>query len=97
MHLNFKDTGYAALNDLYSLANSEYYQGNIAYNKALLTGGNESLAYFARAATAYTRSQAHAVQVYEALAPAPTSPTDLGLKPFGGDWATWETSVGKGK
>jgi len=93
MQLNFTDTGYAALDDLYSQANAEYYEGNIASDRALLSSGNESLQLFAEAATAYTRSQAHARQVYEALVPQPTSPSDLGLKPFGGDWATWETTV----
>ena len=27
MHLNYTDNGYAPLNDLYSLANAEYYRG----------------------------------------------------------------------
>lgn len=94
MQLNFRDTGYAALDDLYSLANAEYYQGNVAFDRALLSSGNESLRHFADAATAYTRSQAHSRQVYEALVPPPTRPSDLGLRPFGGDWATWETRVG---
>jgi hypothetical protein len=93
MELNFTDTGYAALDDLYSQANAEYYEGNVARDRALLSSGNESLRHFAGAATAYTRSQAHARQVYEALVPQPTSPSDLGLRPFGGDWATWETTV----
>ncbi len=97
MGLNFTDTGYAALNDLYSLANTEYYRGCNALNKAIMANGHEALEYMADAATAFTRSQAHAMQVYEALVPAPTSPTDLGLKPFGGDWATWETEVGSVK
>jgi hypothetical protein len=95
MRLNFQDKGYAALNDLYSLANSQYYRGNIAFNRALLANGSKKLAYFAKATTAYTRSQAHAMQVYEALVPAPTRPADLGLKSFGGDWAVWETDIGK--
>jgi hypothetical protein len=93
MQLNFTDAGYAALDDLYSLANAEYYQGNVALDRGLLSTGHEALRNFAEAATAFTRSQAHAMQVYEALAPQPTSPTDLGLRPFGGDWATWETTV----
>jgi hypothetical protein len=97
MYLNFTDTGYSALNELYSLANAEYYQGKIYFNKGLLANGNDSLYWLAKAATSFTRSQAHAQQVYEALVPAPTSPSDLGLKPFGGDWATWETKVGKTK
>ncbi|MFC1557493.1 C45 family autoproteolytic acyltransferase/hydrolase [candidate division KSB1 bacterium] len=95
MHMNFTDTGYTALNELYSLANAEYYSGSNAFNKAIVSGGNEALSYYAKAVTAYTRSQAHAMQVYEALVPAPTSPSDLGLQPFGGDWSQWETSVGK--
>jgi hypothetical protein len=93
MHLNFTDTGYAALDDLYSQANAEYYEGNMAFDRALLSTGHESMKQLAQAATSYTRSQAHARQVYEALVPQPTSPTDLGLRPFGGDWATWETNV----
>lgn len=93
MQLNYRDTGYAALQDLHSLANAEYYRGDIALDQAKLSSGNEALAAFAKAATQYTRSQAHAMQVHEALVPQPTSPTDLGLRPFGGDWADWETTV----
>ena len=95
MYLNFTDTGYAALNELYSLANAEYYRGKVFLNKGLLADGNKALYHLAKAATSFTRSQAHALQVYETLAPAPTSPSDLGLKPFGGDWASWETDVGR--
>jgi hypothetical protein len=97
MVLNFTDTGYAALDELYSLANAEYYQGKVFFNKGLLASGNDTNRYFAKAATSFTRSQAHAQQVYEALVPAPSSPSDLGLRPFGGDWATWETSIGRSK
>ncbi len=97
MHRNYTDAGYAALNEMYSLANAEYYQGKVYLNRGLLASGHEALRHLAQAATAFTRSQAHALQVYEALLPAPTSPSDLGLKPFGGDWATWETRVGKAK
>ncbi len=95
MYLNFTDAGYAALDDLYSLANAEYYRGKVFFNRARLASGNDVLYYLAKAATSFTRSQAHALQVYEALVPAPTSPSDLGLKPFGGDWATWETNLKK--
>ena len=95
MHLNFTDTGYEALEELYSEANAEYYQGSLAMDRALLGSGQEALKHFAAAATLYTRSQDHARQVYEALVPQPTSPTDLGLRPFGGAWASWETRVGQ--
>jgi hypothetical protein len=93
MQLTYRDTGYSALEEIYSLANTEYYEGNMARDEALLSSGAEALRHFHRAATAYTRSQAHAMQVYEALVPQPTSPTDLGLRPFGGEWAQWETTV----
>ena len=95
MHLNFTSAGYAALNELYSLANSELYRGNKMLNKALLADSKSKLYLLAKSVTFFSRSQAHATQVYEALVPAPTSPSDLGLKPFGGDWAEWETKVGK--
>ena len=95
MQLSPVDKGYEGVNKIYSIANAEYYQGNQLMNKALLASGNEALILFSKAATAYTRSQAHASQVYEAIIPPPTSPSDLGLKPFGGDWTSWETNVGR--
>ena len=97
MHFNLTDPGYVGLSELYGKANTEYFRGRNAFTQALLAEGNEALSGFAQAATAFTRSQALAQQVYEALKPPPTSPSDLGLKPFGGDWATWETRVGKKK
>ena len=95
MWVNYNDNGFGILEDYYSKANKEYYRGNISYNRALLAKGDKQMYLFSQAATAYAKSQAIARQVYEFLAPPPTSPSDLGLKPFGGDWAKWETSVGK--
>jgi hypothetical protein len=95
MRMNMTDAGYAYLEGLYARANAEYYRGNDALNNALLAEGNDAIALFAKAATAYTRSQARAVQVFEALVPPATSPSDLGLRLFGGDWTEWETKVGK--
>jgi hypothetical protein len=89
MRLNYTDTGYAALDELYSKANAEYYDGINAYNKGALSSGNEALLYLAQAATAFTRSQAHAKQVYNALVPPATSPNELGLQPWFGDWGHW--------
>lgn len=98
MRRNYTDTGYAALNELFSLANTEYYQGYMANNKGLLTHGNEALLHFGEAATAFTRSQAHARQVLHALAPPATCPSELkGLedKPWFGDWGEWATKVAR--
>jgi len=82
MWLHYTDTGYAALNDLYSIANAEYYEGINWTTKASLASRNEVLLYFGKAATAFTRSQAHAKQVYHALVPPATYPEDLDLKPY---------------
>jgi hypothetical protein len=97
MQLKPRDDGYAIFKKIYSNANTDYYQGNLALNKALLSEGNEALLLFAEAASGYARCQAHAQEVYEALKPPPTSPSDLGLRSFGGDWVDWETLVGKEK
>ncbi|MBN1270912.1 MAG: hypothetical protein JXB26_01460 [Candidatus Aminicenantes bacterium] len=95
MFLNYRDNGYAGLQALYGKAVAESHLARNFFNQALLAGGNKALGIFARAASLYTRSQAHARQVTEALVPPPTSPSDLGLKPFGGNWAEWETRTGK--
>lgn len=93
MHLNFTDSGYAALETVYGLANAEYYAGRDALHQARLSSGNQTLSWLSLAVTFFTRCQAHAAQVKEALVAPATSPSDLGLGPFGGDWAEWETRI----
>jgi len=85
--------GYAALEKVYGLANAEYYAGRDALQQARLSSGNQALAWLSLAVTFFTRCQAHAAQVKEALVAPATSPSDLGLRPFGGDWAEWETRI----
>jgi len=97
MVLNYRDAGYGALKDLYGKAVAEMFEGRNAFNRAILAEGNDQLRFLGRAASLYTRAQAHAREVHEALAPAPTDPTALGLKPFGGSWAKWETAVGNAR
>ncbi len=107
MGLNYRDTGYGDLKELYGKAVAEMFEGRNAFNRAVIemeaAGGkaagakNRALALYGRAASLYTRAQAHAREVYEALVPAPTSPVDLGLRPFGGPWAAWETAVGRAR
>lgn len=80
--LNYTDTGYAILNELYSQANSEYYRGINFYNKGLLANGNEALFYLSQATTSFSKSQCRAQQVYNALVPPASSPKDLGFKPY---------------
>jgi hypothetical protein len=82
MMLKYSDSGYYFLNALNSLATTEYYEGVHAYQRGILTEGNEALLGFAQAATAFARSQAHARQLYNSLIPPATKPDDLGLKPY---------------
>ena len=89
MILDYGDGRYILVKNLYSQAVSEYYEGINLSNIALLENGDESIRYFARAATAFTRSQAHSRQVYDILVPPPSRPQDLGLQPYGGSWAQW--------
>jgi hypothetical protein len=81
MFLKYNDPGYCFLDGLNCLATAEYYEGIHAYQKGVLSEGNEALLHFGRAATAFTRSQAHARQLYNSLVPPATKPDDLGLKP----------------
>jgi len=87
MTLDYSAPGYMALNDLYSKATSEYFEGFNANNRALILVASgdedEALFDFAQAATAFTRAQAHALQAYNALVLPPTSPEELGLQPWG--------------
>ena len=93
MQLTPSYSSYGMLQKLYAWGNREYYQGNIFFNRARLAKGNRALALFARAASCFCRCQARLEQVYEIIKPPPTSPRELGLKPFGGDWAVWETRL----
>jgi len=102
MPLNYRDAGYAGLKELYGRAVAEMFEGRNEFNRAVLAGKeagktNKTLMLFGKAASLYGRAQAHAREVYEALVPAPTDPADLGLRPFGGSWAAWETAVGKAR
>lgn len=97
MFLNYRDAGYAGLRELYGKAVAEMFEGRNEFNRAVLAEGNRVLALYGRAASLYARAQAHAREVFEALVPAPTNPDDLGLRPFGGTWATWDTAVGKAR
>jgi hypothetical protein len=76
--LDYTDSGYGVLNDLYSRSVAERFEGTLMFNKGLLGKGRKALSYLSYAATAFTRSQAHALQVYNALVPPVTDPKDLG-------------------
>ena len=91
MKLDYSYPGYAELKRMYNEANTEFYRGQNCLNRAILSTGREAVLLFSKATTQFTRAQAHAMQIYEALNPPPKNPQDLGLKPFGGGWGVWET------
>jgi hypothetical protein len=82
MWLNYGDVGFEGLNELFSQANTEYYEGENWLGRARATGGNDAVLYYAQAATAFTKSQAHAAEIYNALVPPATTPEDLGLRSY---------------
>ena len=96
MWLNYGDVGFEGLNELFSLANTEYYEGvNWTYKTYSAASENEAMLYYAKAATAFTRAQAHAMEIYNALVPPAVNPKDLGLHPYTYDKG--DKGKGKGK
>jgi hypothetical protein len=89
MKLDYRDPGFGYLNDLYSDAMAEYYEGDYYRNKSAVETDRELL-NFSKATTAYCRSQAHFRQIVNFLNPPAKAPEDLGLKP----WGFWDTSSG---
>lgn len=89
MNITFLDAGYAILNRLFTVANTEFYEGVHFAHQAFLASGNEALKYSSQAATAFARAQAHAKQLQHVFVPPANAPEHLGLKPYGGSWASW--------
>lgn len=89
MKLDYHDTAFVALHDLFNLALSEYREGNDWRSEAGQADGNEQLYLYSKAATSYVRAQCHANEVYRALVPPATNPEDLGLDTYGGPWGDW--------
>lgn len=87
--LRYDNPGYRTINDLYSQAMTDYYEGDYYRNRSVMAVDQELL-YLSKAATAYCRAQAHFRQLTNILEPPATTPEDLGLKP----WGFWEESSG---
>jgi len=78
------------LDKIFDEAAVEWQKGEFYRTHALETAGNESVFHWGRAIRAYTRCQALASQIYNALVPPPDSPEGLGLRP----WMYWSKSSG---
>ena len=86
--LSYADCAYAPLDKIFNKAATEwhkalYYEDHVQGNRAKET---QAVYLWAKALRAYTRCQALAKEVYNALLPPATKPEDLGLKP----WGYWE-------
>jgi hypothetical protein len=89
--LTYWDTPYASLDEIYNKAATEWFKGGYYQSLALKATGNEYIYNLSKATRAFTLCQAFARQVYNALVPPPTSPEDLGLRRWFGDWGEWAT------
>jgi hypothetical protein len=89
--LTYWDPPYAPLDDIYNKAATEWFKGGYYQNLARKTTGNDYIYNLSKATRAFTRCQALAKQVYNALVPPATSPEDLGLRPWFGNWGEWAT------
>jgi hypothetical protein len=91
--LGDKTDNHFELNNLYNQATTTYLEGEYYFSPAVSGGttGNETVYKYAKALRAFTRTQALAQQVLDFMSPPPTSPEELGLKPF----RYWEKSKKK--
>ena len=87
--LTWSDVAFYPLNKIFNKAAEEWIRGEYYMELADKTKGNESVLNLGRAMRAYTSTQAHAKQVYEALVPPPAKPEDLGLREYLGPWGEW--------
>ena len=87
--LNYSDAAYAPLDELFNQAVMAWNKGHYYFQgvESLVLGfkprEDATLYEMGKALRAFTRCQALAKQVYQALVPPPTSPEDLGLRPWG--------------
>jgi hypothetical protein len=87
--LTWSDVAFVPLKEVFNKAAEEWIRGEYYNEQAGKTVGNESVMNLGRAIRAYTRSQAYAKQVSEALFPPPSKPEELGLRPYMGSWGDW--------
>lgn len=83
--LDYWDPPYIPLDAIFNEAAVEWQKGEFYRTRAQETSGHESIFHWGRAIRAFTRCQAMARQVYNALVPPPSSPGDLDLRP----WRYW--------
>jgi hypothetical protein len=81
--LSYGDCAYAPLDGIFNEAAIEWQKAEYSHKRAKQAEGNEAAICLGRTTRAFTRCQALARKVYNALVPPATRPEDLGLKPWG--------------
>lgn len=97
--LNYSNSAYAPLDAIFNEAVAEWYKGlwyeglwqSYYQCRAATTKGNEYVYNVGKAVRGFTRCQALAQKVYNALVAPATCPEDLGLQPWFGEWGEWAT------
>ena len=97
--LNYSDVAYAPLDEIFDQAATEWYKGcyyegfwgSYYPSRAAMSTGNEYVYNVSKSLRSFTRCQALARKVYNALVPPATRPEELGLREWFGDWGEWVT------
>jgi hypothetical protein len=92
--LTYANAAYAPLKAIFDKASSEWYVARHYQDLAGKSSGNDAVCDYGKALRYFTRCQAHAQQVYEALVPPAQTPSDLGLKKYWGGWGEWTSWLG---
>lgn len=78
--LNFGDIRYPPLAKIFAGAKKEWFRGIWAEADAAVSNAEDAIYFTSKAVTAFTKCQAKARQVFNALIPPATNPLHLGLK-----------------
>jgi hypothetical protein len=92
--LTYSDAAYAPLKAIFDKAASDWYVARHYQTLAGQTSGTDSVCHWGKAIRYFTRCQAYAQEVYEALVPPADTPSDLGLKKYWGGWGEWASWLG---
>lgn len=87
--LDYWDTPYVPLDEIFNRAAIEWRKGQFYRDLANVTVGDDAIYLYSKALRSFTKAQAYAKQVYNALVPPPEKPEDLCLREWLGDWGDW--------
>lgn len=88
--LTVHDLEWAPLTKVFNKAAAAYQKGDFFLTEARGKEGTEEVNLLAKALRFYVKCQALSRHVTEALEGAPSTPSDLGLREWMGDWGEWD-------